>query len=60
MKLVDIPVDSPSVSHSLGFAKIFDLSKAYEENNHQNARVAMSTPTKSPSKTRAVHFGLPR
>src|SRR5260221_1761328 len=49
MKVVDILVDLPRVSHSLRFAKIFDFDKADEENNHQNAGVAMSTPTKSPS-----------
>ena len=52
LKLVDVLVDSPRVSQSLGFAKIFDFDKADEENNHQNAGVAMSTPTKSPSKKR--------
>jgi len=51
-KLVDILVDSPGVGQSLGFAKIFDFDKADEENNHDNAGAAMSTPTRSPSKRR--------
>jgi hypothetical protein len=52
MKLIDILVDSPGVSHSPGFVKIFDFDKADEENKYQNAGVAMSTPTKYPSKRR--------
>ncbi len=51
-KLVDILVDSPGVGQSLGFAKIFDFDKGDEENKHDNAGAAMSTPTRSPSKRR--------